>query len=228
MAEVCYYRGDYEPESYQEMRDDLKNLELEMQGLSKGFYPPDLNIGVNVNYEYKIDIGDCPFCFVERKGNTVIFKTSDETHADKLYNYLENQKQWRIYWIENMHQWKSQEPWIKHDKQILEMEKHPETENKDAWFKITCSYWMLKPLLKQSVLNQIQQHKNFMDEVRSDFDDCPYTIDDWQISDLKDMMKDASSGINCVEDCELLLRTYQKEIMNIRKIKYNRFVKGVE
>ena len=106
------------------------------------------------------------------------------------------------------------------------MEKHPEKEDKDAWFKITCSYWMLKPLLKKSILNQIENHKNFMDEVRSDYVDYPFTIDDWQISDLKDSMKDAFSGITCMEDCELLLRIYQKEMANIRKVRYNRFVKG--
>jgi len=65
-----------------------------------------------------------------------------------------------------------------------------------------------------------------MDEFRGEYDDCPFTIDDWQISDLKNSMKDASSSISCIEDCDLILRVYQKEIMKIRKIKYNRFVKG--
>ena len=226
MAEVCSFMGEYEPESYQQMRDDLKSLELEQQKLIKGFYPSDYNIGANVNYEYIEDIDDCPFCYAERKGNEVVFKTSNESHADELYKDLQSQKQWRIYWIENMRLWKFQEPWIKHDKRVLEMEKHPETENKDAWFKITCSYWMLKPLLKRSVLNQIEDHKNYMDEFRGEYDDCPFTIDDWQISDLKNSMKDASSSISCIEDCDLILRVYQKEIMKIRKIKYNRFVKG--
>lgn len=219
VSDACVIGGEYEPESYQEMRDDLNKLFLKQEKLFKGFYPSEWSIASDINYLYSEDIDDCPFCFVERKGDVVIFKTESEYNADRLFEDLENKKQWRIFNIEKMGLWKFETPWIIHDPMILKIKKHPATEKKEFYAKITCSYWMLKPLLKKSILDKIENHKEFMNEMRSEYDDAPLQEDDFQVQDLKEWMKGAYDSVNCGGDCNLLIDIYSEEIKRLEKLR---------
>lgn len=217
VSDACVISGEYEPESYQEMRNDLNKLILQQKKLFQGFYPSDWSIAIDINYQYAEDIDDCAFCFVERKDNLVIFKTESEYHAEKLFEDLKKEKQWHIYWIENSKRWDYEAPWKKHLPIILEIEKHPETEEREGWIKITCSYWMLKPILKKAILDQIYQHKDFMQEMRSEYDDAPLDENDWQIADLKSFMGDAIAAINCTGDCDLVIEILNKGIRQVEE-----------
>lgn len=215
---------EYEPESWKEMNEDLEAIQEDINRLNKGFYPNDWNIRHYLNVQFMDDLLNCPFCFVERKGEIVIIKSTKDEEIKELLRQLLEHKKWkearRARHLEITKHDPSFRP-VPPEKFVLKL------KAKKKYYQLIASYSLIKHCLSDSMYDVLRDHQESMEEYRYEFEDSPRMFDD-AMPNLRMELEDVFYKIENGDDCDKLIRCLNKVIERTKNKRDSQFTKKID
>lgn len=226
--------GEYEPESWKQMNDDLKTLKNDSKMINKGFYPNNEFIKYYLNIPFWDEFQMCPFCIVERKGEIVTIKSKVEEDIKQLNESLNEIMENKIRRRKRQLKLKKEFALIDTDfrvmpieKFILKLEHIQHYYPLKQYYQLTVSYSLIKLYLRGSIEDVISNHKELMNDYRYEFEDSPKMFDD-ALNKAKYELEDTFYKIQNGNDCDTLIRCLTKVIDKTKQERDSRFTKKLD
>lgn len=213
---ICAVDLEYEPESYQEMVNDLETVKNQLRRVKRGFILAEDTIGWYLNLPFMID-ESCPFCYVKRQHETIIIKSHDGGAIKELKEELETEEQWLLRLEERGSFCLRRRP--KLGPHFIRY-----THVQDSHYELIFTYNLAKPLVIKGIEQAIEDQKDYIDRMKEEYDDYPMFQERFKrFKGAWYSLEDAVEIRATSEDCDKLIRWLDEKAREVREFRDEEF-----